>query len=84
MTESFSLHHLIDLCVRFGSADDHTRLRRRLARFAGQYLVAAWGICALEPADAGLARLAESVGNTDEAEELSAAAAALEGAITIG
>ena len=84
VTESFSLHHLIDLCVRFGSADDHTLLRRRLARFGGQYLVAAWGICALEPADAGLARLAESAGNTDEAKELSAAAAALEGTITIG
>ncbi len=69
VTESFSLHHLIDLCVRFGSADDHTRLRRRLARFGGQYLVAAWGICALGPADADLARLAQSAGNTEEAEE---------------
>ena len=83
-TESFSLHHLTDLCVRFGSVDDHERLRRRLARFRGQYLVAAWGVCALGPADADLARLAESAGNTGEANELSAAAAALEGKATIG
>lgn len=70
VTTGLSLPNLVELCRHLGDADGASLLLRRLDPFAGQMLVAAWGIYVAGAVDRYRAMLSHVIGNADRAQVL--------------
>ena len=81
VTESGLLPLLAELCVRFGTPEQALRLEGLLAPYAGELVVAAWGICCLGPVDRYRAMLLAHGGQPDRAAALRESADRLESSV---